>query len=127
VKAGERLSLEQIRAFLEASDEVEFEGRKREEVYGWVEQTLRYLEKMTGLSRTQITRLITMYQKGEEVKPKAYRRHRFPQRYTRAISTCWRASTRRIKPSVDRPRRSCCNGPVTTITMYDTSGWRSCR
>lgn len=44
----------------------------------------RYVEKMTGLSRAQVTRLITMHQKGEEVKPKPYRRHRFPQRYTRA-------------------------------------------
>jgi len=95
------LSLEQIRAFLEASDEVGFEGRDRKEVYGWVDQTLRqqdyqglkrrarglvrrYLEKFTGLSRAQITRLITSYLEGEEVKPKIYRRHRFPQRYSRA-------------------------------------------
>jgi hypothetical protein len=84
---------------LEGSDEVRFEGRNREEVYGWVDQTLRqqryqelkrsgrglvrrYLAKMTGLSRAQITRLVTQYQEGEEVKPKPYRR-RFPQRYTR--------------------------------------------
>ncbi len=40
MQAGERLSLEQIRAFLAASDEMQFEGRNREEVYGWVEQTL---------------------------------------------------------------------------------------
>jgi len=95
------LSLEQIRAFLEASDEVGFKGRNREEIYGWVNQTLRqqryeelkrsakglvrrYLKKMTGLSRAQITRLIKQYLRGEEVKPKPYRRHRFPQRYTRA-------------------------------------------
>jgi hypothetical protein len=37
MQAGERLSLEQIRAFLQASDEVQFEGRHREEVYSWVE------------------------------------------------------------------------------------------
>jgi transposase InsO family protein len=96
----EKLSLEQIRAFVEASDGVEFEGRHREEVYGWVNQTLRqqgyqdlkrggrgllrrYVEKMTGLSRAQTTRLITRYVEGEEVKPKPYRRYRFPQRYTR--------------------------------------------
>ena len=101
MEAGERLSLEQIRAFLAASDGVQFEGRNREEVYGWVAQTLRrqgyeelgrtgrglvrrYLEKMTGLSRAQITRLITQYLAGEEVKPKRYRRRRFPTRYTRA-------------------------------------------
>ena len=101
MQAGEKLSLEQIRAFLEASDEVGFKGRNREEIYGWVNQTLRqqryeelkrsakglvrrYLKKMTGLSRAQITRLIQQYLRGEEVKPKPYRRHRFPQRYTRA-------------------------------------------
>ncbi len=95
----DQLSLEQIRAFLEASEPVGFEGRKREEVYGFVNQTLRqqryqelkrsgrglirrYLAKMTGLSRAQITRLVTMYQQGEEVKPKPYRRHRFRQQYT---------------------------------------------
>jgi transposase InsO family protein len=100
MQAGEKWSLEQIRAFLEASDGLGFEGRQREEVYGWVNQTLRqqgyqdlkrsgrgllrrYVEKMTGLSRAQTTRLITRYVQGEEVKPKPYRRYRFPQRYTR--------------------------------------------
>ena len=32
-------SLEQIRAFLAGSSEVRFAGERREEVYGWVEQT----------------------------------------------------------------------------------------
>src|SRR5512132_2453208 len=41
MKAGEGLSLEEIRAFLEASDGVGFKGRHREEVYDWVCQTLR--------------------------------------------------------------------------------------
>ena len=43
----------------------------------------RYVEKMTGLSRAQTTRLITGYVRGDEVKPQPYRRRRFPQRYTR--------------------------------------------
>ena len=94
------MSLEQIRAFLEASDEIGFKGQKQEEVYGWVNQTLGqqsyqdlkrrgrglvrcYLAKMTGMSRAQVTRLVTQYLAGEEVKPKPYRRHRFPRRYTR--------------------------------------------
>ena len=94
------LSLEQIRAFLEATEEVGFKGWRREDVYNWVNQTLRrqrfqelkrearglvrrYVAKMTGLSRAQTTRLITLYLKGEEVRPKAYRRHRFAQQYTR--------------------------------------------
>jgi transposase InsO family protein len=100
MQAREKLSLEQIRAFLEGTEEVAFEGRNQEEVYGWVEQTLRqqsygelkrsgrglvrrYLGKITGLSRAQITRLVTLYQSGEEVKPKPYRREQFARRYTR--------------------------------------------
>lgn len=100
LQAKKPLSPEEIRAFLEAADGVGFEGRNREEVYGWVNQMLqqqryqdlkrsgrglvrRYLEKMTGLSRAQMTRLITLYQRGEQVQPKPYRRHRFAQRYTR--------------------------------------------
>lgn len=94
------MSLEQIRAFLEASDEVVFEAQDREQVYAWVERTLReqhwselkrasrglvrrYLAKMTGLSRAQITRLIGRYVAGEPVQPKPYQRRRFPTRYTR--------------------------------------------
>ena len=96
---SERLSLDQIRAFLAASEEVQFSGRNREEVYRWVEQTLRqqnygelgrdgrglvrrYLQKMTGRSRAQLTRLIGQYQQGGPVQPKPVRRHRFPRRYT---------------------------------------------
>ncbi len=100
MQAEEGLSLEQIRAFLQASEPVCFQGRNREEVYGWVNQVLRhqdydrldrsgrglvrrYLEKMTGLSRAQVTRLIGQYLDGEEVKPKPYRRHRFPHARSR--------------------------------------------
>ena len=44
----------------------------------------RYLAKMTGLSRAQVTRLIARYRKSGSLQPAPYRRHRFPQRYTRA-------------------------------------------
>ncbi len=96
---SERMSLEQIRAFLEASAEVTFQGRQRSEVYGWVERTLghhdygrqpravkgllrHWIAKMTGFSRAQTTRLIQAYQQGRPVEAKRYRRHRFPARYT---------------------------------------------
>ena len=50
MKAGEELSLEEIRAFLEASDGVGSKGRDREEVYEWVNQTLRRVryQELTG-------------------------------------------------------------------------------
>ena len=100
MQASERLSLEQIQAFLKGSGEVGFKGQNREEVYGWVNRTLRqqryaelkrsgrgwvrrYVERMTGLSRAQTTRLITVYLRGDAVKSQPYRRRRFPQRYTR--------------------------------------------
>jgi hypothetical protein len=38
---SEKLSLEQMRAFLAASQEVRFEAQSRAELYSWVEQTLR--------------------------------------------------------------------------------------
>jgi hypothetical protein len=72
VQIRQGLSLDEIRAFLKGSDEINFEGQSREETYGWVNQTLRqqhyealgrtsrglvrrYMEKMTALSRAQIT------------------------------------------------------------------------
>ena len=38
---AEKLSLDQIEAFLNASEEIRFEGENRQQVYGWVEQVLR--------------------------------------------------------------------------------------
>jgi transposase InsO family protein len=101
MQTAEAMSLEQIRAFLEGSTEVGFKARIREETYDWVNQTLqqlhyrklkrsarglvrRYLSKMTGLSRAQVTRLLRMYVRGEKVQPQRYRRYRFARRYTPA-------------------------------------------
>ena len=93
------MSLEQIRAFLEGSGEVDFKGRSRVEVYEFTSVTLReqgyaklgrggkglvrrYLEKMTGLSRAQLTRLIGQHVASGQVKLRTYRRRRFPTGYT---------------------------------------------
>lgn len=91
-------SLEQIRAFLAGSEEVRFAGQRREEVYGWVEKTLvrvqyaslakpdkglvrRYLSRMTGLGRAQVTRLIALQRRTGRVKATAYQRTKFASRY----------------------------------------------
>jgi hypothetical protein len=95
---GARLSLEQIRAFLEASEEVRFEGARRQGVYDWITRLLRrqsyrtegkvvrglvrrYVAKMTGRSRAQVTRLIGRYLKHSEVRETSQRRHRFESRF----------------------------------------------
>src|ERR1700753_2034466 len=92
-------SLEQIRAFLAGSGKVRFAGQGREEVYGWVEKTLvrfeyanlnkpgkglvrRYLARMTGLSRAQVTRLIGLQRRTGRVKAGVYARTKFATRYT---------------------------------------------
>src|ERR1017187_3720304 len=98
MKNGERLSLEQIRVFLSASEEFRFEANNRKETYGWVTRTLVeqeyggqkreakgllrvYLGKMTGLSRAQVTRLIGSYLEDGVVKERGYRRNRFAIQY----------------------------------------------
>ena len=98
---AEKLSLEAIGRFVEASEELRFTSQDRQQVYGWVEQVLvqqeytqqgkaarglvrRYIEKMTGMSRSQVTRLIARYAATGGVRPTVYRRRRFPDRYTRA-------------------------------------------
>lgn len=98
---SETTSLEQIRAFLAGSEDVRFSGRNRADVYRWTERTLvrleyaslrrdgkglvrRYMARMTGLSRAQITRLIASYAKTGQVSPAPYQRRRFPARYGKA-------------------------------------------
>jgi transposase InsO family protein len=98
---AEKLSLEAIGRFVAASEEIRFEAKDRQQLYGWVEQVLvgrqygqlgkaarglvrRYIEKMTGLSRAQVTRLIALYTVGGQVQVTVYRRRRFAELYTRA-------------------------------------------
>ena len=92
----EKLSLAEIRAFLQASQEVRFEATGRQEMYEWVARTLcyqqywkqkrtikgllrQYTATMTGLSRAQVTRLITQYRKDGQVLERGYRRNQFSQ------------------------------------------------
>jgi transposase InsO family protein len=101
VQEAEKLSLEEIRKLLEASEGIRFAGVKRAQVYDWIELVLceqeyarqgkssrgllrRYIEKLTGMSRAQVTRLIGRYIASGRVVARGYRRHRFAARYTMA-------------------------------------------
>jgi hypothetical protein len=98
---SEATSLEQVRAFLAGSGELRFSGQSRGAIYGWTERTLvrfeyaglgkrdkglvrRYVARMTGLSRAQVTRLIASYTASGQVKAASYQRRRFAARYTKA-------------------------------------------
>ena len=98
---AEKMSLESMGQFVSASDQIRFEAQDRQQLYDWLEQVLvgqqyaqlgkaarglvrRYIEKMTGLSRAQVTRLIARYMASGRVQVTVYRRRRFAQLYTRA-------------------------------------------
>jgi hypothetical protein len=94
-------NLEQIRALVAANRVVRFAGQRRPEVYGWVERTQMrheyaglprpdkgvvrlYIAQMTGLSRAQVTRLITGYRRTGRVAAVPYQRIRFSKTCTAA-------------------------------------------
>lgn len=96
---AESLNRAQMRDFLESSRAIEFAGCGRDEKYGWVERVLgaqqyrelgkrerglvrAYLEKVTGLSVSQMTRLIRAFLDTGKVQPAPYQRHQFAVRYT---------------------------------------------
>jgi len=92
-------AVEQVRQFLEGSEAVEFRGLTAKEKYYWIEEVLirfryhrlkraekgvirRYVKKVTGYSRSQVSRLIAEYKRTGRLKKTEYRRHRFPRKYT---------------------------------------------
>jgi transposase len=100
MKAREKLSLEQIQAFLGGNEEIHFEAKGQADLYEWIARTLReqgykglskpgkglvkrYISKMTGLGRAQVTRLVSRYAETGEVKPRPGRRRGFSSHYTK--------------------------------------------
>lgn len=94
----ERLTLEQMREFLAASQELVFTPSRRGEIYDLVERTLgrqqylgltkkdkgvvrHYLCKLSGRSLPRITRRIRQYRQSGVVRLREPRRRRFPVRY----------------------------------------------
>jgi transposase InsO family protein len=94
-------TLEQVKHFVESCRRIEFNGLTLKEKYRWTEEVLKkfkyprlkkagkgvirqYIGKVTGYSRAQVNRLVWRYQQSGKVKPTAYCRHCFPQKYTLA-------------------------------------------
>ena len=92
-------TIEQVKQFLEGSEETRFRGITVEERYDWIERVLarfkyitlnkaekgvirRYIEKVSGYSRAQVARLIGEYKQKGKLKKAQYKRHRFPRNYT---------------------------------------------
>jgi len=96
---SEKLTPEQISEFLKGSAEISFTTGSRVEVYGWVQGILvaqqfasqsrakrgtirAFVEKVTGLSVAQTTRLIRQYRETGMVVLQTAQRHRFARKYT---------------------------------------------
>ena len=96
---GKLQTIEQVKQFLEGSEALEFRGLTAQGKYCWIEEVLkrfryhhlkrgekgmirRYLQKVTGYSRSQVSRLIAEYKRVGRLRRTEYRRHRFPWKYT---------------------------------------------
>lgn len=92
-------TIEELKRFLKSSTLLAFKGQERKEIYEWVEDTIikfdyhvlrkqdkrvvkKYLEKITGYSRAQVTRLIGKQKKTGRVAVAEWSRHLFPRVYT---------------------------------------------
>src|SRR5580704_15160342 len=123
---GEHLSLEQVRAFLTGNEEVGFKAPNRKELYEWTQRTLcaqsyaslgrgdkglrkRYIGKVTGLSRAQVTRLIGQYAESGTVRSRQGRGQRFTARDT--------PGDVHLLAQVDEAHETL-SGPATQKTLY---------
>ncbi|MDF1555299.1 MAG: hypothetical protein P1P84_19670 [Deferrisomatales bacterium] len=95
-------TLEQVRAFLTGAESLGFGAPTRDAAYAWLTAELcrfaytrlgkadkglvrRYLEKVTGLSRAQVTRLIQQFRDTGRICDRSGRPSKpFARRYTRA-------------------------------------------
>ena len=95
---GQLQTVKQVRQFLGGSEAVEFRGLTAKEKYYWIEEVLirfryhrlkrsergvirRYVQKVTGYSRSQVSRLIAEYKRTGWLRRTQYSRHRFPRKY----------------------------------------------
>jgi len=92
-------TIEQVKQFLGGSEALKFGGVSIEERYQWIEAVLvrfkysqlrrvekgvirRYIEKVSGYSRAQVSRLIGHYNQRGRLRRAHYKRHRFLRKYT---------------------------------------------
>jgi len=118
-------TIEQVRQFLGGSEAIEFRALSVAEKYNWIEEVLvrfsyhrlkrtekgvirRYIERITGYSRSQVSRLITEYKRRGRIKQLPHRRHRFPRKYSPA-DVMLLAKTDEL--------RGCLSGPATKKIM----------
>ena len=93
-------TLADVKTFLRGAQGVSFRAEGRQAKYRWIARTLtrfgyhaqdkrdkgllrRYIQRVSGLSRAQITRLIARHLREGKLAERNYKRHRFAPSYTR--------------------------------------------
>ena len=92
------LTLAEIKEYVKSPNKFNFKSKSRDERNEWIEKMLcqhkyskclkpektvirKYIQLLTGLSVSQLTRLIAEYNQRATLKPKEYKRHKFPKVY----------------------------------------------
>ena len=93
------ITIQEMKQVLEGTSAVSFQAKNKAEMYEWIETTLRsscylklkkkqrgvvrhYIQKLTGLKRARLTRLIKQFKETTRVQIKPYQRHQFSRTYT---------------------------------------------
>ena len=138
-------SIDQLAEFLSGTQTVAFSVLSHPAArYEWVQKTLvrfryltlsrphqgvviRVLIKVSGYSRQQLTRLIAQYRTTGTLKRRQRTVTGFTQKYTPAVSDCWRrwisATTRRV----GRLSRSSVSEPYSSSVRPNMSAWHRSR
>lgn len=93
------ITVPEIIRFLTSTQSVTFQAQSWEETYAWIEETLRetgytktdretkglvrkYVQKVTGYSRSQAARLVRQFRETNRVRVRECQRHRFSRKFT---------------------------------------------
>ncbi len=127
---GNLQTIEQVRQFLGGSEALFFRALSMGEKYNWIEEVMirfsyhrlkraekgvirRYMGRITGYFRSQVSRLITQYKRRGRLKQMSYRRHRFHRKYSPADVS--------LLAKIDE-LHMCLSGPATKKIMWREAG-----
>ncbi len=129
MQRAESLTLDGTRRFLEGSEEIAFAVDGKAEMYNWIGKVLqardyerlgkaerglvkRFLEKLSGRRRAQLTRLVERWRREGTLEPRSGRRRRFVRGYS--------ADDVRLLAELDES----VSGPATKCILERGSGRR---
>lgn len=94
------INIQEMKQVLDSTGAISFQAVDKKEMYEWIENILRenkylklkkkhrgivrrYIQKMTGLKKSQMANLVRQFKTTTRIKVKEYERNSFPKKYTR--------------------------------------------